>query len=94
MKPSFPELYLLFFFVVAGIYSVLAGWTTIFYRKKPFGRLSPGELKVKQGTATLENRIDLFFRTLVSCLFTWQVHAVVLALAGVVFGLYRYFAGQ
>lgn len=84
------EIYLLAFLIVAVGYGVVAAWATVFYRKKAWGQLSANELKVKQGTASLENRLDLFFRTLATAVFVWQLHLAALLVASLIFMLLRY----
>lgn len=88
MEVGFLECYVLMFLSVAAAYAFIAGWTPFFYRKKSWGQLSRNELKVKQGTATLENRFDLFFRSMVSSLFVWQAHLVALLLTAVIWFFY------
>lgn len=40
-----------------------------FYRNLPIGRLSHSQLRIKQGNATIEHRINVFVQTLIfSCL--------------------------
>lgn len=82
MMPDFWELYLLAFMAVAVGYGLLASWTPILYRGKALGQLKPGELKVKQGTATPDVRMDLFVRTFFACFFTYQVYLLALIIAG------------
>jgi spore coat protein CotH len=80
MGVGFLEVYIITFLAVLAIYLFLAGWTTIFYRKKAWGQLTQNELKVKQGTATIENRIDLCAKSAVTGLLTWQLHMITLGL--------------
>lgn len=87
MGSSFLEIYIITFLAVLAIYVFLAGWTTLFYRKKAWGQLSQNELKVKQGTATLENRLDLSAQSVVTGLLTWQLHLIALVItAGILVG--------
>ena len=87
---GFIEIYLLAFLIVSVGYGLLAGWATAFYRKKAWGQLSANELKVKQGTASLENRLDLFFRSLATGVFVWQLHFAALLVSSLVVMLLRY----
>lgn len=80
MDIGFLEVYIITFLAVSAIYAFLAGWTTLFYRKKSWGQLSQNELKVKQGTATMENRLDLCAKSIVTGLLTWQLHAIALVI--------------
>ncbi len=85
MVGEFLELYLMIFFIIAAGYAFLLSCTSIFYKKKSFGQLSPNELKVKQGTATAEVKMDLFFRSLFTAIFTYQMHLIALAITGVIY---------
>jgi len=86
MSANFLEVFLYAFFAVAAGYAVLASFTTIFYKKKSWGQLTRNELKVKQGTATIENRMDLLIRSFFTSLFTYQVYLVALLVAIVLYG--------
>lgn len=87
MDIGFLEVYITTFLTVSVIYVFLAGWTTLFYRKKAWGQLSQNELKVKQGTATVENRLDLCAQNAVKGLLTWQLHLIALVItAGFLLG--------
>lgn len=85
MAVTFWETFFLSFLVVAISYSFIASWTKFLYKKKSWGQLSPNELKVKQGTASLENRVDIFARTFFASLFTYQVYLVALVLGIIVY---------
>lgn len=82
MTANFWEVFLLAFVVVAAGYAFLASWTPLFYKRKSWGQLTQNELKVKQGTASPEIRLDLFVRTFFTCFFTYQVYLLALLLGG------------
>jgi hypothetical protein len=88
---NFWEIFLFAFVAAAGGYSFLASCTTVFYRKKAWGQLSPTELKVKQGSASFENRIDLFIRTLFVSLFTYQIYLLAFMMGGLMYLVMLYF---
>lgn len=90
MTSSFLEIFIIAFIAAAAGYAFLASWTPLFYRKKSWGQLSQNELLVKQGNATMENRIDLFFRSFFTSLFTFQVYLAALLLAGPVWLVSNY----
>lgn len=90
MTGEFLEVFLYSFFAVAAGYSVLASFTTLFYRKKSWGQLTRNELKVKQRTATMENRMDLLIRSLFTSLFTYQIYLVSLLVSVVLYCVIRY----
>lgn len=85
MKPNFAELFFFSFLIIAAIYAFLASWTPIFYKKRSVGQLRGDELLVKQGTARLDNRLSLFFRTFFSSAFTYQIYLLALLLSGSVY---------
>ena len=91
MEVTFWELFFVAFLISALLYSFLASWTRLLYRGKSWGQLSANELKVKQGTATIENRIDLFVRTFFLSLFTYQIYLVALLLGSIVYFGARWF---
>lgn len=76
------EMYLLAFVVVSIGNAFLSSWTPLFYRRKSWGQLTPNELRVKQGTATFEIRMNLFVRTFFSCFFSYQIYLVALFISG------------
>lgn len=82
MYTSFGELFLLSFLVISCLYGVLASLTRILYRNKLAGQLNNHELRVKQGTASLDNRLNLFVRAFFGSFFTWQVYVMALAISG------------
>jgi hypothetical protein len=84
------EVLLLAFVAVAIGYALLASLTPVFYRRKALGQLTKNELKVKQGTATLENRMDLFVRTFFTSIFTYQVYLLAITLGSGVYFIFRY----
>ncbi len=94
MTADFWEVFLLAFIIVAVGYALLASLSPVLYRRKALGRLTKNELKVKQGTATLENRMDLFVRTFFTSLFTFQVYLLALLLGTCVYFIFKYTVHQ
>ncbi|WP_136797021.1 MULTISPECIES: hypothetical protein [Desulfosediminicola] len=90
MELNFLEVFLYSFFGVAVGYALLAGFTPIFYKKKAWGQLTRNELKVKQGTATIENKMDLLIRSFFTSLFTYQVYLIALLIAVLVYAGINY----
>lgn len=89
MSVGFLECYVLSFLSVAVGFAFLGACTTVFYRKKTWGQLRRNELKVKQGTASPEDRFDIFFRSLATSFLTWQLHLIALG-----FALFYWFGTQ
>lgn len=90
MTPDIWEMFLLVFTAVAFCYSFLASCTALLYKSKSVGQLSRSELKVKQGTASLEVRVNLFVRTFFSCFFTYQIYLLALFIGGAVYLAIKY----
>ncbi|SHO44804.1 hypothetical protein [Desulfopila aestuarii] len=89
MQPSFFELFFFCFLLIAASYGLLASWTSIFYRKKAVGQLRGNELRVKQGTASIDNRLSVLARTFFLSFFTYQVYLLALALSGGIYLIYQ-----
>lgn len=87
MNLSFIEIYFFAFLTVALTYAFLKSCTRLLYRKKPAGRLRGNEFRVKQGTASLENRLTLFGQSFFSSLFTYQVYLIALVIAAAMYFL-------
>jgi hypothetical protein len=62
-----------FLFVVL-INALLASFTKIFYRDKSSGHLSHSQLRIKQGNATFEHRLNVFAQSLVFCFVTFRIY--------------------
>lgn len=68
------------FLFVAVINGVIASCTTIYYNKKSTGHLSHSQLRIKQGNATLEQRLNVFAQYLGFSIFTLSVYVIALAI--------------
>lgn len=66
------------FFLVALVNGLLASCTTLYYKKKSTGNLSHGQLRIKQGNATLEQRLNVFAQYLTFSVFTPSVYIIAL----------------
>lgn len=77
-------LYLLFisFAVVTITSSVIASTWKQYYRNVPIGRLSHSQLRVKQGNATPDHRINVFTHSLILCLFKFRIYLISVLLWG------------
>lgn len=58
-------LFLVFFVIVSIINSLLACSLSSYHAKTPTGRLTHSQLRIKQGNATIEQRINVFAMTVV-----------------------------
>ncbi|MEE4137153.1 MAG: hypothetical protein V2I32_13830 [Desulforhopalus sp.] len=59
-----PVLLLSLVLVVVGN-ALLASCTDLYYRRKAWGQLSHSQLRIKQGRAELDHRLNVFFQALV-----------------------------
>ena len=64
------------FLIVAFANGFLASFTTVYYRNKSIGRLSHSQLRIKQGTATFEHRLNVFTHSLVFCFVTFRIYFI------------------
>ncbi len=68
---------LLFSFLsVIFVNAMLAGCTKLFYRNKPSGHLSHSQLRIKQGNADFEQRLNVFSQTLVFSLVSLKIYLI------------------
>jgi hypothetical protein len=73
------SLILLFSFLfVAFTNGLLASFTTLYYRKKSIGRLTHSQLRIKQGNANLEHRLNVFAQSFVFCFVTFRIYLITL----------------
>lgn len=77
-------LFLLFmsFVFVTLINCVIASTWKKYYLKVPLGRLSHSQLRVKQGNATLEHRINVFAHTLILSIFKFRIYLISMLIWG------------
>ena len=66
------------FLFVALSNSLLASCTAVYYRNKSIGRLSHSQLRIKQGTATLEQRLNVFAQSLIFCFISFRIYIITL----------------
>ena len=85
MIADFFELFALCFLIVAVGYGVLAGCTGLLYRKRSVGQLRGDELRIKQGTASLEHRLNVAVKTFFTSIFTYQVYLLAVTMSGIIY---------
>lgn len=68
------------FLFVALINALLASCTKIFYRDKPSGHLTHSQLRIKQGNASFEHRLNVFAQSLVFCFVTFRIYLFTLVI--------------
>lgn len=79
------------FLFVALINALLASCTKIFYKDKSSGHLSHSQLRIKQGNASFEHRLNVFAQSLVFCFVTFRIYLFTL-LIWLIFTGYFYFS--
>ncbi|MCP3892443.1 MAG: hypothetical protein GY797_21530 [Deltaproteobacteria bacterium] len=60
LADDWQSIVLLSFILVVLANGVLASCTTLYYNKSTWGRLSHSQLRIKQGNATFEHRLNVF----------------------------------
>lgn len=73
------------FLFVALAHAILASCTRLYYKNKPAGLLSHSQLRIKQGNATFEHRLNVFGQALVFCFITLRIYLLAM-LVGLVLG--------
>lgn len=66
------------FCLVALVNGIIASCTTLYYNKKSSGNLSHSQLRIKQGNATFEQRLNVFAQYLTFSVFTLSVYVIAL----------------
>lgn len=56
---------LLSFTIISIFSALLASCSRIYYRKKAWGQISHSQLRIKQGNATMEHRLNVFALSLI-----------------------------
>jgi hypothetical protein len=70
---------LIFSFVaVALVNGLLASCTPLYYKNRSMGHLSHSQLRIKQGTANFEHRLNVFAQSLVFSFVTFRIYLITL----------------
>jgi len=67
---------LISFLFVAFVNAMLASCTKIYYKNQSSGHLSHSQLRIKQGNATLEHRLNVFGQTLIFCFVSFRIYLI------------------
>ena len=78
------------FLFVALSNSLLASCTAKYYKNKSIGRLSHSQLRIKQGTASLEQRLNVFVQSMLFCFITFRLYLITFVLWLVLCGVYSF----
>lgn len=84
------DLLLVSFLLVALANSLLASCTGIYYQNIATGRLSHSQLRIKQGTATFEQRLNVFSYSLVFSFISLRIYLFTVPLWLVMCGAYYF----
>jgi hypothetical protein len=74
LTENWSSILLLSFLLVAFTNAIVASFTSVYYRKKSIGHLSHSQLRIKQGNATFEHRLNVFAQSFVFCFVTLRVY--------------------
>ena len=74
------------FLFVALTNAILASCTRLYYKNKPVGLLSHSQLRIKQGNATFEHRLNVFGQALVFCFITLRIYLLAILIGLVLSG--------
>lgn len=75
---KFWTLLLYAFLAVACINALLASCTRQYFKNRSSGLLSHSQLRIKQGTADFEHRLNVFVQTFLLSLISWRIYMIVL----------------
>lgn len=78
LKENWSTILLISFVIVAVANGLLASCTSIYYKNRPVGHLSHSQLRIKQGNANFEHRLNVFAQSLVFCFFTFRIYLITL----------------
>jgi hypothetical protein len=82
------------FLLVAVTNSLIASFTTIYYKNRSIGQLSHSQLRIKQGNATFEHRLNVFTQSLIFCFISFRIYLFTLLVWFVLSGAYYLFILQ
>ena len=74
------------FCAVAVANALLASCTKIYYKEKSWGQLSHSQLRIKQGNATIEHRLNVLAHSIVFGLVSLRIYLFTLILWVVIVG--------
>jgi hypothetical protein len=86
LNVSWSTLLFVAFISVAITNALLASCTTKYYRKKSSGHLSHSQLRIKQGNATFEHRLNVFIQSLTLCFVSLRMYLITLLVWLVAYG--------
>lgn len=66
------------FLAIASINALLASCTRKYFKNRSSGHLSHSQLRIKQGTADFEHRLNVFVQTFLLSLVSWRIYLIVL----------------
>lgn len=78
-------IYLKAFLVVAAIYSLIAAFSSVFYKNKETSELNTLERDILYGRATIGTRLGVLFKNLLMSIMAPQVHIVAGVITGIIY---------
>ncbi len=75
IHPDWIQILFVSFIVVAVSFGMISSFSSSYYKNMPMGRLSHSQLRVKQGNASIEQRLNVF---VLSLLFSWTNSRIIL----------------
>ncbi len=82
LNENWLSIFMICLFAVAVLNGLLASCTSLLYRNKKWGELSHSQLRVKQGNANFEHRINTFTNAFIFSLITVRLLLISAFLAG------------
>ena len=77
------------FLFVSCANALLASCTKVYYKNKALGHLSHSQLRIRQGTAGYEHRLNVFTQTLVFSFLSLRIYVITLLVWLVLSGAYQ-----
>jgi hypothetical protein len=88
LSENWSTILLFSFTLVALVNGLLASCTPLYYKNKSIGQLSHSQLRIKQGTANFEHRLNVFTQSLVFSFVTFRIYLITLLVWLVLSGVY------
>lgn len=81
IHPDWIKILFVSFIAVSICFAMISTFSTKYYKNIPMGRLSHSQLRVKQGTANIEQRLNVFVLSLLFSVTNFRIIIVTLLMA-------------
>ncbi len=81
LHPEWMTILFVTFIAVAICNGLMASFSSSYYKKMPVGRLTHGQLRVKQGNADLDQRLNVFVLSLIFGFTSFRIIMITLIMA-------------